>query len=847
MTNPQLITTPFAENGTKNTIPESGSAEPQLATMQAGFPEITQRPISDGGIPPDRADFNGILNMYGQHIVHLNKGLAYEFDQDFADKIGGYPLNARIMLSNGEVVQNTQEGNTNNPNISMGGWKSSAVSKDVTVPTYKTVSDGVNSVTGVADGAYFNVRSEDDDTVAVEYQNVGGSAVATGRSYLSALGVKRKVNETLAAQNLGKFNIKDFGAVGDGITNDHEAFRACAAAVEANGGGCIIIPEGEYLVGRSEFIPGVGFGQTNVFDINGSRVSGGVSTIHVVANNVKMKLIDGIRFGTFDLTTGLRKDVTLPYSGPDGISSGNFFQIFNVDSVIFTGNLELDGNCVNYVLGGNYGDTGRQLNSYGIRTRNINNCYIENLYVHHMGLDGVYLSSVFRADTAETLAENYVRMLSNVISEYNGRQALTISGGSNYTILGGSLSHTGQANIQTQPMSGCDIETEWGNVKYVSFFGTKFINNRNSGIVADMTDATHVKAHSCTFISSSDLVYITRPYFEFHDCIMSGPLTNLYKDNIGGSTKFFNCLFTDDADVNPYTSEINREWMYNQGVNPVFKDCTFSLGGTAKYFYSTTADFENCRIIFRDGYSPNVYYGWGRYSGEMKNVKFFDLRNAATNRPQIIVTGVCRDVTLHTNNTYTTTQGIFTTPKLFDDGAISGYASNFNLVDTQTNYPSVLKIQTEAYNQAVNLTFSIFASSFNTDLYPSTTILQGMGVRIGDVVFNTSSSVNAIMGRAITNGFVSAVQWRPLVYLSAGYKYYGDNVYQQISDVANSGEVPPTHTTGTVNGFTYLGKRATFEIYGAKGVSVENAIGVDDTATKLNALISSLKGAGYIQ
>lgn len=122
MTNPTLVTTPFAENGDKNTIPESVGANPQNATMQTGFPPITQQKISEGGIPPERNDFNGILNLYGQHIVHLNKGLPYEFDQAFANAIGGYPLNARLMLDNGDIVQSTISNNVNNPNSDMTGW-----------------------------------------------------------------------------------------------------------------------------------------------------------------------------------------------------------------------------------------------------------------------------------------------------------------------------------------------------------------------------------------------------------------------------------------------------------------------------------------------------------------------------------------------------------------------------------------------------------------------------------------------------------------------------------------------------------------------------------------------------
>lgn len=122
MTNPTLVSTPFAENGDKNIIPESVGAEPQNATQEAGFPPITQQKISEGGIPPERNDFNGILNLYGQHIVHLNKGLPYEFDQAFADKIGGYPLNARLMLDNGDIVKNTSPNNTTDPNLNMTNW-----------------------------------------------------------------------------------------------------------------------------------------------------------------------------------------------------------------------------------------------------------------------------------------------------------------------------------------------------------------------------------------------------------------------------------------------------------------------------------------------------------------------------------------------------------------------------------------------------------------------------------------------------------------------------------------------------------------------------------------------------
>lgn len=48
---------------------------------------------------------------------------------------------------------------------------------------YPTPSAGVDPVTGVPNGAYFNVRSTSNDNFIDEYRNVGGVATSTGKSY----------------------------------------------------------------------------------------------------------------------------------------------------------------------------------------------------------------------------------------------------------------------------------------------------------------------------------------------------------------------------------------------------------------------------------------------------------------------------------------------------------------------------------------------------------------------------------------------------------------------------------------------------------------------------------------
>ncbi len=62
-TQPTLIPMPFAQNGNKNTIPENGTEGKGDASFLLGFPQITETPLSIGGLPPSRKDFNGIFNL----------------------------------------------------------------------------------------------------------------------------------------------------------------------------------------------------------------------------------------------------------------------------------------------------------------------------------------------------------------------------------------------------------------------------------------------------------------------------------------------------------------------------------------------------------------------------------------------------------------------------------------------------------------------------------------------------------------------------------------------------------------------------------------------------------------
>lgn len=93
LTLPQILAQPFAADGDKNTIPNDATGT-QNASLEEGFPVVTEKPIATGGIPPVRKDFNGAINLMSQFYFFTQNGGTYTFNQNVSDAIGGYPLNA---------------------------------------------------------------------------------------------------------------------------------------------------------------------------------------------------------------------------------------------------------------------------------------------------------------------------------------------------------------------------------------------------------------------------------------------------------------------------------------------------------------------------------------------------------------------------------------------------------------------------------------------------------------------------------------------------------------------------------------------------------------------------------
>lgn len=116
---------PFAESGTKNTIPVASQigVKPGVASFTDGFPPLTMTPLAAGGVPPHGADFNGILNFLSNAVRWAQAGGGYPYEAAFSTAVGGYPQGARVKQSVGDGYWlNLVDHNTSNPDAGGAGW-----------------------------------------------------------------------------------------------------------------------------------------------------------------------------------------------------------------------------------------------------------------------------------------------------------------------------------------------------------------------------------------------------------------------------------------------------------------------------------------------------------------------------------------------------------------------------------------------------------------------------------------------------------------------------------------------------------------------------------------------------
>lgn len=364
---------------------------------------------------------------------------------------------------------------------------------------------------------------------------------------------------------------KDCGAKGDGVSNDTDAFQKAAAMIQEAGGGTLVIPKATYIVGRQTHEPGKHpyYRYEPIFeakDLDGLVIEG---------NGAVIRLASGLRFGSFDKETGE------PYE-PSSMPFLDHAYRVGVGNMIFvTGSknveirdLELDGNVSELIIGGQWGDTGRQIEAYGLRLFNNTDVTVERVHSHHHALDGIIIGwrNLKESDppTPHTLR--------GCVFEYNGRQGLSWVGGRGLKVYRSKFNHTQRATNQGEPFgsapgAGLDIEAEDSICRDGYFEDCEFLNNGGCGVVADSGDGGHTRFVRCLFWGTTSWsVWSNKPGLKYKDCTFHGSVVHAVgSDDPDLATQWTNCVFEDK----PWTDGKDAYGGFLAEINGKLKNVTF--------------------------------------------------------------------------------------------------------------------------------------------------------------------------------------------------------------------------------------------------------------------------------
>ena len=321
-------------------------------------------------------------------------------------------------------------------------------------------------------------------------------------------------------------DIKSFGAKGNGKVNDQNAFTKAADFFNKRGGyGKLIISKGIYIVGKQTFTAGHGvnpaFLGEDVLQFRNAR------NLEIKGENgASIVYVKGLRFGAFSPTNGKPYDHGNNYFRDYKFASfpGICINLVNCENVRVN-NIELNGNNSGLVLGGVYGDVGRQLPHYGVFILNSRNITIDNIYSHHFGLDGICV-----ANKASEKPDSI--FINNSQFEYNARQGFSWIGGNFLIATNCSFSYTGKNNFFSPPGAGVDIEAEVGPVSNGVFDSCKFIQNRGCGLLALAGDSRLCTFTNCIFIATiHGSIWIAKPAYTFQNCKIYGTALQGFEAN----------------------------------------------------------------------------------------------------------------------------------------------------------------------------------------------------------------------------------------------------------------------------------------------------------------------------
>ncbi len=253
----------------------------------------------------------------------------------------------------------------------------------------------------------------------------------------------------------GVFNVKAYGAVGDGTTDDYDAIKLAILALKSAGGGTLLFPKGTYKINR--------------YKIEGGGGANGVTDI----------LVD--QLSNFTISGyGAKIDVKGDFNKPDDYTVGGFHYSYSqsviplmlsrcsnfvVEGLEFDGNVDQTTRAPGVVEGSSYGIITERCSNWKMRDLNVHHFSCDNLMVGFPPLAQVDRNALIEACRFHSAARNNI----TVLHARDIRFVACVTENAGYTAVDGATigaygSHSPAAGVDIEPETPMDAIT--GNITF---------------------------------------------------------------------------------------------------------------------------------------------------------------------------------------------------------------------------------------------------------------------------------------------------------------------------------------------------------------------------------------------
>ena len=399
-----------------------------------------------------------------------------------------------------------------------------------------------------------------------------------------------------------KINIVNrFGADPTGKKSSHDAFEAAANYINKRHGYVdLYIPRGIYRTGRQIRMKAEG---ESIFGFKGSNIFSLLNCSNVLihgdgSNKTKIVLTDGLRYGSFKANgeppanpndnnwyaKRNDKDFKMKEYYPYRADIGCVIKLSQCSNITIN-DIGIDGNSGKYILGGDWSDSGKQIDADAFMIEKSSNLRLSAIAIKAMGRDGILI--IAPGDTDPLRLTNHDITFDKVDITGCGRNGISWCSGSDFNFINCSVSYTGFGAVKSAPASAIDIEPELSICRNGNFVNCIFNNNYNSGLICDrgnnpIPDAYAMKFTNCSFIQDSSGVYANflrgkANSFLFTKCRFHGAsLDAVNAESSSGGTTYRNCFFTDCYNGVGAWKDINSFLLQAMGSHLLIDSCVFT-------------------------------------------------------------------------------------------------------------------------------------------------------------------------------------------------------------------------------------------------------------------------------